>query len=202
MQLCSATQVRDCLGIPVYENQQSICSVLPHSIMGRRYNQMDTAFPQEVMDSRIAKKVTETLNRSKNCAQTSFAVLQDEFNLNGGAILKALTPFPGIALRGETCGAVIGCLMALGMVYGRDNLDDWKAYLASLPPARRFCRRFEEANGSIACSAILEIKLGRSYDLANRVDALKYAVAGGQKTCGKVIESAVKIAAEIIMKKS
>ena len=163
---------------------------------------MDTSLPQDDRASRLAKNVSKTLKQSKNCAQTSFAVLQDEFSLDGGPILKALTPFPGIALRGETCGAVIGCLMALGLVYGRDDLDDWKGYLASLPPSRRFCRRFEEANGSTACSAILEKKLGRSYDLADRVDALKYAVGGGQKTCGKVIESAVQIAAEIIMKKS
>ena len=163
---------------------------------------MDTALSQDDRGGRLAKKVMKTLNRSKNCAQTSFAVLQEEFDLEGGPILKALTPFPGIALRGETCGAVTGCLMALGLVFGRDNLDDWKGYLASLPPARRFCRRFEEENGSTACVIILETKLGRNYDLANRVDAVKYAAAGGQKTCGKVIESAVNIAAEIIMKKS
>ncbi len=163
---------------------------------------MDITLSQDDRADRLAKKVSETLIRSKNCAQTSFAALQDEFNLEGGTILKALTPFPGIALRGETCGAVIGCLMALGLVYGRENLDDWKGYLASLPPSRRFCRRFEEENGSTACAAILENKLGRSYDLANRVDALKYAAGGGQKTCGKVIESAVQITAEIIMKKT
>lgn len=163
---------------------------------------MNATISQDPMSDRLAKKVNETLDRSKNCAQTSFAVLQDEFNLEGGAILKALTPFPGIALRGETCGAVTGCLMALGLVYGRDSLEDWKGYLASLPPARRFCRRFEEANGSTACAGVLKEKLGRSYDLADRVEALKYAVAGGQKTCGKVIESAVEIASEIIRKKS
>lgn len=163
---------------------------------------MNTTLSQDERDGRLAKKVNETLHRSKNCAQTSFAVLQEEFNLEGGAILKALTPFPGIALRGETCGAVTGCLMALGLVYGRDHLDDWKGYLASLPPCRRFCRRFEEENGGTACAAILQTKMGRSYDLADRADALKYALAGGQKTCGKVIESAVQITAEIILKKS
>jgi C_GCAxxG_C_C family probable redox protein len=163
---------------------------------------MDTMLSQDDRVSRLAKKVTDTLDRSKNCAQTSFAVLQEEFGFEGGPILKALTPFPGIALRGETCGAVIGCLMALGLVYGRDDLGDWKGYITSLPPSRRFCRRFEEEHGSTACATILETKLGRSYDLANRVDALKYAARGGQKTCGKVIESAVQIATEIILKKA
>jgi C_GCAxxG_C_C family probable redox protein len=150
----------------------------------------------------LSKKVNENLDRSNNCAQTSFAVLQQEFGLNGGEILKALTPLPGIALRGETCGAVTGCLMAIGLVYGRENLDDWKGYLASLPPSRRFCRRFVEENGSTACAELLEIKLGRRYNLANRFDALKYAAVGGKKTCGKIITSAVDITAEIITKKT
>ncbi len=163
---------------------------------------MDTPSPLDDRADRLAKNVDRTLGQSKNCAQTSFAVLQQEFNLQGESILKALTPFPGIALRGETCGAVTGCLMALGLVYGRDNLDNWKGYLASLPPARRLCRRFEEENGSTTCAGILKTKLGRSYDLADRFEALKYAAAGGQKTCGKVIESAVQIAAEIIGQKS
>jgi C_GCAxxG_C_C family probable redox protein len=163
---------------------------------------MTNAISQEDRLNKLTQKVTETLDRSKNCAQTSFAVLQEEFDLEGGPILKALTPFPGIALRGETCGAVIGCLMAIGLVYGRDDLDDWKGYLASLPPSRRFCRRFEEEHGSTACADLLEIKLGHRYDLANRVDALKYAASGGKKTCGKIIASAVEIATEIIMKKA
>lgn len=157
--------------------------------------------PQDDRLSALTKMVNDTLDQSKNCAQTSFAVLQQEFDLDGEGILKALTPFPGIALRAETCGAVIGCLMAIGLVYGRDNLDDWKGYLASLPPSRRFCRRFEEEHGSTACADLLETKLGRRYDLANRFDALKYAAAGGKKTCGKIITSAVHTAAEIILKK-
>jgi C_GCAxxG_C_C family probable redox protein len=160
---------------------------------------METEKSQEECFNQLSQKVRKTLDTSKNCAQTSFAVLQEEFDLDGGPILKALTPFPGIALRGETCGAVIGCLMAIGLVYGRDDLNDWKGYITSLPPSRRFCRRFEEEYGSTACSALLENKLGRNYDLANRVDALKYAAVGGKKACGEIIFNAVHIATEILM---
>ncbi len=156
--------------------------------------------PAETRDERLTRQVAETLDRSKNCAQTAFAVLQDEFDLEGGAILKALTPFPGIALRGETCGAVIGCLMAIGLVYGRDDLGDWRGYLASLPPSRRFCQVFESEFGSTACGDLLERHLGQRYDLANRVDALKYVAAGGKKTCGRMIARAVQVAAETLAK--
>lgn len=162
---------------------------------------MATDLPSEDRTSALAQEARDTLARSGNCAQTSFAVLQKEFHLDGGQVLRALTPFPGIALRGETCGAVVGCLMAIGLVYGRDKLDDWKAYLASLPPSRRFCRRFEERHGTTACATILEAKLGRRFNLADQLEALQYVAAGGPKACGEVIASAVEIAAEIISRK-
>ena len=155
------------------------------------------SLPEDRMRS-LEKEVMKTLDISKNCAQTSFSVLQQEFDLEGEEILKALTPFPGLGLRGETCGAVSGCLMALGLVFGREDLADWKGYLRSLPPARRFCREFEAKHGSTACADLLEAKMGRTYDLADRWESIKYAAKGGKKTCGEIISSAVIISAELI----
>ncbi len=149
----------------------------------------------------FVSKVKDILIESGNCAQTSFVVLQEKFDLEGDQILRALTPFPGIALRGETCGAVIGCLMALGLEFGRDDLSDWRGYIGSLPSARRFCMRFEEENGSTDCASILEEKLGRNYDLADRTEALEYATSGGPEACSEVVASAVQIASEAISKK-
>ena len=60
--------------------------------------------------SDVSQKAMKLLMESGNCAQTTFAILIEEHDLEGGQILRALTPFPGIALRGETCGAVIGSL--------------------------------------------------------------------------------------------
>lgn len=155
---------------------------------------------KETTEDRLASRVRDILEKSGNCAQTSFAVLQEEFDLDGNQVLRALTPFPGIALRGETCGAVIGCLMALGLEFGRDDLDDWRGYIRSLPSARRFCMSFEEENGSTACSSILIKKLGRNYDLADRAEAQEYASVGGPQVCSELIIRAVKIAAETIRK--
>jgi len=155
----------------------------------------------EADHQRLAQSARDTLARCRNCAQTSFAVLQDEFDLDGEAILKALTPFPGIALRGETCGAVVGSLMAIGLVYGRDDLEDWHGYFGSLPPARRFTRRFEELNASTRCEAILEAKLGRKFNLADTGQSLEYVEAGGPQVCGEILAGAVQIAAGLIAKK-
>lgn len=149
----------------------------------------------------LALSAKETLAVSGNCAQTSFAVLQQELGLEGGPILKALTPFPGIALRGETCGAVTGCLMAIGLVFGRDELDDWKGFIASLGRSRRFCRWFQEQNGGTTCADVLEARLGRRFNLADRGESAEYVSAGGPQVCGEMIARAVQRAAEIIARK-
>ena len=157
----------------------------------------------EVMDG-LTEKAKEYLVLSANCAQTSFLALQDQLDLEDGAILKALTPFPGIALRGETCGAVIGSLMALGLVFGRgrEELDDWQAYLNSLPPARRFCRRFEKEFGSTMCGDIVEKEFGRRFNLADPVESMTWINCGAIEKCGAVISKGVQLAAEIILSES
>jgi len=102
---------------------------------------------REVRLQELSQKVRDLLLQCGNCAQTTFFVLREEFDLDGQEILKALTPFPGLALRGETCGAVTGSLMAIGLVFGRDSLDDWKGYTSSLRSARHFCKRFVDLQG-------------------------------------------------------
>jgi C_GCAxxG_C_C family probable redox protein len=147
----------------------------------------------------LDKRVDEKLALSAHCAQSSFAALDEQFQLEGGAALKALTPFPGIALRGETCGVIIGCLMALGLVYGRDDLEDSAGFFNSLPPARDFCRRFEEQVGSTSCHDILESELGEALDLSKQSDFQKYLECGGVGACTRLIRDGVRIAAEIIL---
>lgn len=156
--------------------------------------------PSQIPASPLSQKAMDLLKECGNCAQTSFAILNDAHDLDGDQILKALTPFPGVALRGETCGAVTGSLMALGLVYGRDDLKDWNAYIRSLPPTRKFCSRFEARYGSTACNDILQKELGQTYDLADRAEALQYVVSGGPEACAGVVAGAVEMASEIIAK--
>ena len=156
--------------------------------------------PQEVHEE-LMRRVDKYYPLSGNCAQTSFLTLQEQFELDDGAILKALTPFPGLALKGETCRAVTGCLMALGLVFGRDRIDDWSGYLASLRPSRRFCRRFEKAQGSTECTDIVERHLGQRFNLADPGESAEYLAAGGGLACAGVVKSAVTIAAAIILER-
>ena len=156
---------------------------------------------KEEIYEELDRRVEEKLGISGHCAQTSFAVLNEQFQLAGEPAIRALTPFPGIALRGETCGAVIGCLMALGLVYGRDDLEDSAGFFRSLPPAREFCRRFELQVGSTNCHDILESELGQGFDLSKQAEFQQYLECGGVDSCARLIKSGVRIAAEIILEK-
>jgi hypothetical protein len=106
---------------------------------------------------------------------------------------------PGIALRGETCGALTGPLLALGMAFGRDRLDDQAGFRNALPPARDFCRRFETEFGSTRCDEILASRLGRPFDLARQADFAAYQECGGLESCTTVIRTATRMAAAIIL---
>jgi hypothetical protein len=117
-------------------------------------------------------------------------------------LVEALTPLPGIAERGETCGAVVGSLLAIGFVYGRERLDDWAGWRTCLVPARTFCARFEDELGSTMCGNIVEKLFGRRYNLADPVDLGKFQEAGATAKCTRVVRTTVRIAAEIILDKT
>ncbi len=50
----------------------------------------------------------------------------------------------GVARQGETCGAIIGALSALGLVIGRERMEDEEAYQAMMEPSIELRTRFKE----------------------------------------------------------
>jgi C_GCAxxG_C_C family probable redox protein len=150
----------------------------------------------------FAEATAEVRMRScHHCAQATFLAIEEVFGLDGGPIAKALTPIPGIAERGETCGAVVGSLMAIGLVFGRDNMEDWGAWRAALVPSRAFCARFEKEFGSTMCGDLLEKHFGKRYNLADPVELAEYQAAkpGPAQVCGGFVRKAARIASEIIL---
>ena len=163
---------------------------------------MTTQQPEEDVLRELDGKAKEYLGVSGNCAQSSFLALSEQFGLgDDGTTLKALTPFPGIALRGETCGAVVGSLLAIGLVYGRDRLDDWDGYLRSLRPSRAFCRAFEKEFDSTMCAEVLRKLFGRTYNLADPAEAEEWRKAGSREKCSLVVAGACRMAAGIMLDK-
>lgn len=157
--------------------------------------------PRDLVNDLLDQKVNHYMEISNNCAQSSYLALTEQFEIKGDEVLKALTPLPGIAERGETCGALTGPLMVFGLIYGRgkNNLHDWNVYRDSLIPSGKFCRLFEKELGSTMCHDIQETKFGRSFQLTNPEDLREFQEADATVKCSSVVRKAVRIAAEIIL---
>jgi C_GCAxxG_C_C family probable redox protein len=161
---------------------------------------LSKSMPSDQVFKLLDHKVDHYMEMSHNCAQSSFLALSEQFGLGNSDMVKALTPLPGIAERGETCGAVTGALLALGLVFGRDNLSDWQAYRDSLVPTNEFCDRFVQEMGSTMCGDIVESTFGQRMDLRNEDDLQQFQASDATHKCSKVVRTAVRIAADLILK--
>jgi C_GCAxxG_C_C family probable redox protein len=161
---------------------------------------LNEAMSRESILALLDQKVEMIMSQSHHCAQTAFLALKEQFDLADGEILKALTPLPGLGEKGLVCGALTGSLMALGLIFGRTQLDDWETYRASLVPAGELVDRFREVQGSTDCCDIVEAEFGKKYDLLDPEDHAEYVKAGATERCSRVVQRAVRIAADIILR--
>ena len=157
--------------------------------------------PRELVMQLLDQKVENYMQLSHHCAQSSFMALKEQFGLGGEEVVKALTPLTGIAERGETCGAVTGPLMAMGLIFGRNvnQLNDWETYRSSLIPAGRFCQQFVEAFGSTMCHEIQKGEFGRCYQLTDPEELRAFQEADATGHCTEVVKKAVRLAAGVIL---
>lgn len=160
----------------------------------------DTA--REQLLNNIQEKAAYYESTYHGCSQCTLQAIQEHLNLGDGAAFKSASALVGgIALMGDACGAVIGGLMAIGMVYGREKIEDTEQLFKSLRPARVFTRRFQKEYGSCVCREIQKIMFGRSFDMTKREDYEAFQAAGAYEKCGQLAGGAARLAAEIILEK-
>ncbi len=169
-----------------------------------------------VQDERIerAKKNAHEYDRHSGCSQCVLLSLQEEFCIGNNEVFKAATVLSGgVARRGETCGAVIGALMALGLVIGREKIEDTEVYRDSMEPSGDLIERFKEElkkqfgfegelNGTL-CRQLHEKIYGRAFDMTDPDDYQAFLDAGGHSDSGclKVCGVAAQVGAEKILER-
>lgn len=108
----------------------------------------------------------------------------------------------GVARHGETCGALTGAIMAIGMVAGRNKIEDFDTYQSCMSLAYEAREKFLKRVGHTLCAEIHKILLGRSYRLFDDDEREKFHEDGGhtREGCPGVCGKAAKIAATIILR--
>jgi C_GCAxxG_C_C family probable redox protein len=107
---------------------------------------------------RVAATV-QTYQTSYPCAQSLLSVYADEFGLDKESALKVAAPFVGgMGMRGETCGAVTGAFMALGLKYG--GIKERGRIVSEMQKlVTKFVDKFEARNGAISCEKLLGVNI-------------------------------------------
>ena len=118
-----------------------------------------------------------------------------------GAFKAASALAGGIARRGETCGALIGGIMAICQIVGRESIEDTEQYREAMVPATDMYLRFKETVGHTLCAEIHKSLYGRSFKMYEEQDYEAFLKAGGHDPdgCPGVCAKAARIAANIIL---
>ena len=112
----------------------------------------------------LMDKVDQALDCFKqffNCSQAIVSTYGPEFGLDRETALKTSALFGGgVARLGETCGAVTGALMVIGLAFAKTNVEDKETAKKTNRVADLFIERFKKRNFTVQCRELLGCEVG------------------------------------------
>lgn len=160
-----------------------------------------------------AEKIADAVARSaysynrayEGCSRCVLVAVNDHFAMVSdarafGECVKASTGLSaGVARMGETCGALTGAIMAVGLEFSSPQLASFDCYAQTMSIARELFQKFEATYGTVNCTQIQTKLLGRKYDFSLEQDRDAWYADGGLDVCPRVCATAARLAAEIIL---
>ena len=147
------------------------------------------------------RRKAHAYDRHSGCSQAVLLALQEGLGIGDAESFRSATVLSGgIARRGETCGALLGALMA-----GREQMEDRLSYVRATGIGDEICDGFqklreefgfEEPLASTLCREIQEKIYGRPFNLWEQEDYEAFLEAGGHSDegCYKVCGIAAEVA--------
>ena len=125
-----------------------------------------------------------------SCSQAIFSTYGKELGIDNETAIKISAPFGGgMAMMGETCGAVTGAFMVIGLKYAKDKDSKEKVYSV----VKKFVDEFTTRNKSIICKELL------GYDMSIPEGMNNIKEKNLIKTiCPKLVKDAAEILEEIL----
>jgi C_GCAxxG_C_C family probable redox protein len=131
----------------------------------------------------------ECFNNGFNCAQAVFSTYCGQLGLDKTTALKVAGGFGGgMGYIGETCGAVTGAFMLIGLKHGKIHSDDNNAKERTYALIKEFTKQFKDINGSVKCTELL------GYDMSTP-EGLKAAREANlwSTVCAKLVRDSAQI---------
>ena len=151
-----------------------------------------------IIMSEKTRHATERFRSGFNCSQSVLSAFAEDFGLSKDSCLRLASPFgSGIARMQETCGAVTGALMAIGLKYGKGENGTEDDKTIAYRQSQHLINEFKKRNTTICCRQLLDgHDINSPEGLAKIMELDLY-----HNYCLKYIQDAVEITETILSEK-
>jgi len=129
-----------------------------------------------------------------SCSQAVCAAYAEHYGLNREAALRISGGFGGgIGRMGETCGAVCGAIMVIGLKHGSVRAEDKEAKQKTQSLVGKFVEKFKSRNNTIRCRELLNCDISTPVGFKHAMDEKIIATH-----CPQFVRDAAEILEEIV----
>lgn len=141
----------------------------------------------------IQEKAIESFRAGLNCAQATVTAYSDDLNFDNELAARISCGFGGgMGRLQDTCGAVTGAFMVLGIYYCSKFTDNKDRKEATYSAIQKFADRFNSIHSTLNCKSLMNCSLnteeGKKYIKDNNLH---------EKVCEKCIADAIMIVDEL-----
>jgi len=140
-----------------------------------------------------ADKAAAIFKEGFSCSMAVLGAYCEQFGLDKNLAYKVSSGFGGGMHLDQTCGAVTGAFMVLGLKFGRTRADDIEAKKKMVKLTNEFAKKFMAHYHNITCTALIghDISTPEGFEAAKKQDAFKHL-------CPKYVISAAEILDEML----
>ncbi len=141
-----------------------------------------------------AEEALKSFKETFNCAQAVLSAFGPQMGLDKQTALKVAGAFGGgMARMGETCGAVTGALMVIGLKHGKTAPGDKEAQEITQRISETFLEKFRSRNYTVMCRELLGCEVGTE-------EGMKFIKENNlrERLCTRFIAAAALILEELL----
>jgi C_GCAxxG_C_C family probable redox protein len=141
-----------------------------------------------------AERAADSFAQGFNCSQSVLAAYAEQFGLTEEQALKVAGGFGGgMGRMAETCGAVTGAIMVIGLKFASTIPGDIQGKENAYAVVREFVHRFKGRNVTVLCRELLDCDISTPEGM-KRAQQEKLI----KKCCPKLIQDAAEILDQLI----
>ncbi len=128
--------------------------------------------------ARVRARAHHNVSKYESCTQSIVAAFMEEFGISDPMVLRAAGGMHGGMVSSLTCGIVSGAMMVLGLLIGRENLEEGlDGIFPIVVPGQDLIARLEKRLGSISCKELSGV------DFRDLEAAMKFISSGENAKC-------------------